>query len=73
QRTYSEETAREVDCAVRRLVGHAFDTARALLAEHRELLEQSAQRLIEQETLDRETLLELFARFVRPDESAAAA
>jgi cell division protease FtsH len=72
QRTYSEETAREIDCAVRRLVGQAFDGARAVLAGNRDLLEQSAQRLLEHETLDRDTLRELFARFVRPDEAAAA-
>jgi cell division protease FtsH len=73
QRTYSEETAREIDCAVRRLVGHAFDRARAVLTEERALLETSAERLLEQETLDRESLLALFARFVRPDRDAAAA
>jgi cell division protease FtsH len=73
QRTYSEETAREIDCAVRRLVGHAFDHARAVLAGDRELLETSAQRLLEHETLERESLIELFAKFVRREESAAAA
>jgi cell division protease FtsH len=76
QRTYSEETAREIDCAVRRLVGHAFDSARAVLVENRELLDQSARRLLEQETLDRDALIELFARFGPPkatDASVAAA
>jgi cell division protease FtsH len=65
QRTYSEETAREIDCAVRNLVGRAFEQARSLLGEHRDLLESSAARLLEQETLDRETLSTMLGGFAR--------
>jgi len=41
------------------LVGAAFDKARALLAQRRELLTRCAQQLLEEETLSREALIEL--------------
>jgi cell division protease FtsH len=66
QRTYSEATAREIDCAVRDLVGRAFEQARALLGEHRDVLERGAARLLEQETLDRETLGAMLGPVARP-------
>jgi cell division protease FtsH len=58
-RHYSETTAREIDEAVHDLVEGAFDKARALLAERRELLTRCAEQLLEHETLSREALLEL--------------
>jgi len=58
-RHYSETTAREIDEAVHDLVGAAFDKARALLAQRRELLTRCAQQLLEEETLSREALIEL--------------
>lgn len=51
RRLYAEETAREIDVAVRELVELAFQRARALLVRNRPLLETSAHRLLEQETL----------------------
>lgn len=39
QRLYGEDTAREIDCAVRRNVLKAFDRATAVLADNRDLLE----------------------------------
>lgn len=50
-RTFSEETAREIDCAVRKLIGDAFDRASAILRHNRRLLDETAQRLLERETL----------------------
>lgn len=61
-RTYSEETAREIDCAVREMLKGAFDTAHGVLVENRELLEEGAQILLEKETLDEGDLAALFAR-----------
>ncbi len=59
QRDFSEETAREVDCAVRDLVGEAFERAVTILEKHRHALEQTAERLLEAETLTGEDLPEL--------------
>jgi cell division protease FtsH len=50
-RDYSEETAREIDCAVRDLVTGALDRASAVLRRHRGALDQGAKLLLERETL----------------------
>ena len=50
-RRYAEETAREIDVAVRDLVDGAFLRARSLLAQNRDLLQEGAKRLLDQETL----------------------
>ncbi len=54
--THSEETAREIDVAVRDLVGAAFDTAMATLKTHRNALDEVAQALLAKETLTAEDL-----------------
>jgi cell division protease FtsH len=59
RRDFSEETAREIDCAVRRLVGDAFARAVAILERHRDALEDAAERLLEAETLSGSELPEL--------------
>jgi cell division protease FtsH len=55
-RDYSEETAREIDCAVREIVKHAFDKALAILTARRAVLEKSAAALLQKETLGEEEL-----------------
>jgi len=50
-RLYSEQTARELDCAVRDLIRSAFETATSILARARHLLESSASALLEKESL----------------------
>ena len=68
ERTYSEETAREIDCAVRKLVDTAFDRSLRLLTERRALLERGAQELLKKETLNEQDLASL-----RSSAAAAAA
>jgi len=68
ERTYSEETAREIDCAVRKLVDTAFDRSVRLLTERRALLERGAQELLKKETLNEQDLASL-----RSSAAAAAA
>ncbi|HYD96286.1 MAG TPA: ATP-dependent zinc metalloprotease FtsH [Noviherbaspirillum sp.] len=58
-RTYSEMTAREIDCAVRDIVARVFDRTVELLAARRAVLEMGAKRLMEQETLNEEELARL--------------
>ncbi|MEZ5445442.1 MAG: ATP-dependent zinc metalloprotease FtsH [Gammaproteobacteria bacterium] len=55
-RDFSEETAREIDCAVREIVGAAFEQATAILRQHRDLLQTWAERLLAAETLGEEDL-----------------
>ena len=48
---YSEQTAREIDCAVRALIDEAAKTAMHILKTHRKQLEEGAKLLLEKETL----------------------
>jgi cell division protease FtsH len=48
---YSEQTAREIDCAVRALVDEAARAATGILQAHRAQLDEGARRLLEKETL----------------------
>jgi len=57
---YSEETAREIDHEVRRIVEAAHDEARALIESHRDVLEQVTRRLLEVEVMDGDELRRFF-------------
>ncbi|MBI4183465.1 MAG: ATP-dependent metallopeptidase FtsH/Yme1/Tma family protein [Proteobacteria bacterium] len=50
-REYSEETAREIDCEVRRLVDEAVAKSTEILTRHRTELDEGAESLLEKETL----------------------
>jgi cell division protease FtsH len=69
---YAEETAAAIDDEVRLLVQHAMDCALAILREKRGILERSARRLLEKETLDEKELTELIGPPVGPPLKAAA-
>ena len=56
RREFSEETAREIDCAVREIVTRAFDAATSILEQRRDWLERGARLLLEKETLIEEDL-----------------
>jgi cell division protease FtsH len=60
QRNYSEKVAEEIDEEVRRIIDHAYQTAKKILSENRGKLEQFARRLIEVETLEGEELEQVF-------------
>jgi cell division protease FtsH len=68
ERKYSEETAREIDTAVRDIVRQAFDKAVGILRSKRAILERTAQKLLEKETLGEADLKALVAE---PAQSAA--
>ena len=51
-RDYSESTAISIDEEVRRIVDEAYNTAKAILQEHEDLLHKISETLIEKETLD---------------------
>jgi cell division protease FtsH len=71
KRLYAEETAREIDMAVRDLVDSAFQRARLLLLRNRDLLTSAAKDLLEKESLADGELQALLAQ-VRPEEKLAA-
>jgi gas vesicle protein len=51
-KTYSEQTAREIDNEIHRIVSEGYDRARTLIEDHLDQLEAIAQGLLEFETLD---------------------
>ncbi|HEY8249815.1 MAG TPA: ATP-dependent zinc metalloprotease FtsH [Burkholderiales bacterium] len=60
-REYSEETAREIDVAVRDIVKACYEKARGILSREKALLESWALKLLEKETLAEAELAELRA------------
>ena len=65
RRDYSNETAREIDAAIRRIVEQAFTRARAILDRNRTVLEDAARLLLEKETLVEAELKTLFDRVIK--------
>src|SRR5881296_2527631 len=51
-RDYSEDTAIQIDKEVKRIVSHAYDSAKKLLESNRETLESIAKALLEREVID---------------------
>jgi len=60
-REFSEETAREIDNAVKEIVDRAFAKAVKILTERRAVLERGAQLLLQKETLNEDDLKALQA------------
>jgi len=61
-RFYSDETSREIDCAVKDLLQKASESARHILNQNLELLKQVAKLLIEKETLTEKELQPFFVK-----------
>jgi cell division protease FtsH len=55
-RQYSEQTAAQIDDAVRALIDAAIDRARSILVSHRLQLDETAELLLERETLSGDEL-----------------
>jgi cell division protease FtsH len=53
---YAEETARQIDAEVRRIMTEAHDSARVVLTAHRGTLDMVARRLLEKEVIEGEEL-----------------
>jgi cell division protease FtsH len=69
QRNYSEETARQIDAEVKRLVDQAHERALSILRGNMDVLHEMAHKLIEVETLDGAELREILSRVTRYDSS----
>ncbi len=61
QRNYSEEIARQIDREVRQIVETAYKKAAHILYENRTKLEEVADRLLKEETLDAQSFHAIFA------------
>jgi len=56
---YAEETARQIDAEVKRIMTEAHGEARRILSEHRDALETVTRRLLEDENMEGETLRQM--------------
>jgi cell division protease FtsH len=72
-RRFSEETAREIDTAVRDIIAAVFNRTIEILKSNRDILDRAAKRLLAQETLDQTALEELTADLRRPGPAAGPA
>jgi cell division protease FtsH len=62
ERAYSEETSREIDLEVRKIIDDATGAVREVLQTRREALEAIAQRLMEKEVIDSRELRDILDR-----------
>ena len=69
ERDYGEETGNAIDAEVRAIVDARLERTVTLLRERRDVLERTARRLLEKETLDEAELLEFAGRAA--DQAAA--
>lgn len=72
-RAASAETEAEIDAQVTKLVDEAYVTCRAALTQHRALLEEVAEALIEEETLDAARMAQISHPHLRQSPAAAPA
>ena len=70
-RRYSEETAREIDCSVRKIVDQTHGRAVQILERNRALLEEGSRDLLAKETMPEQDLKALFSRVQACDGAAA--
>ena len=70
-RRYSDATAERMDAKVRDIVDGVFKRTLSLLEANRALLEQSAQDLLQRETLDEPDLVAIGAKVKRTEAVAA--
>lgn len=64
---FSEETSREIDAEVKKLIDEAYADAKKIISENREKLESLALNLIEKESMDGEDVIKL----IKGEDSAA--
>ncbi len=69
-RDFSEETARQIDLAVKEIILEASDKVTSLLEEHRDVLDRMAEELLEKETIVLEDITRILAE-LRPEQYAA--
>ncbi|BDD88059.1 ATP-dependent zinc metalloprotease FtsH [Desulfofustis limnaeus] len=70
-RDFSEETARQIDMAVKDIIIEASDKVTGLLDSHRDVLDRMASELLEKETIVLEDIKRILAE-LRPEEHGTA-
>lgn len=69
ERPYSEDTAREIDKEVEQLIKEASARAESVILHNRESLDKLADALVEQETLEDETVAKILDKTILPKEA----
>ncbi|KAJ8951368.1 hypothetical protein NQ318_009304 [Aromia moschata] len=69
EKPYSENTAQMIDMEVRKLIDSAYKRTTHLLTEHKEQVEKVAERLLKQEIISREDMIELLGKRPFPEKS----
>lgn len=69
EKPYSESTAQLIDSEVRLLISTAYARTKKLLTEHKADVEKVAERLLKQEILDRNDMIELLGKRPFPEKS----
>lgn len=69
ERPYSDDTAKQIDIEVRDLVEEARDRARLVLTHNRKSLDELAQALIKEETLEEDRVVEILKDATLPKEA----
>ncbi len=60
QRDYSEAVAQTIDAEIKAIIMRAYDRAKNLLIEHRDVLDRIAEHLLERETLSADEFIKVF-------------
>src|SRR5581483_4736605 len=63
ERSHSEETVREIDLEIKRIVDAAYDSAFLILTNRRPAMEHLTKVLLEHEVMDAEQLLEILDQY----------
>jgi cell division protease FtsH len=66
QRNYGDEVAKEIDVEVRAIIDRAYARATEILTTHRDRLDQLAERLIAEETIEQAEFEKMFADLPNP-------
>jgi cell division protease FtsH len=62
EKQYSEETSREIDTAVHKILDEQYARAKEIITKHRQVLEEGAQLLLEKEKIDGKDLKAILDR-----------
>jgi cell division protease FtsH len=60
---YSEETAREIDDEIRKIIDQSYIKVKTVLTEKKEILQRVAQILLEKESIDGEALRKILQEY----------
>ena len=60
-KSYGENIAGKIDAEVKRIVDECYDKAKAIILEHRQVLDRTAELLLEKEKVTREEFELLFS------------